>query len=166
MKFTSLKQLIFTAILLAGCVPMSPKPADSTAIPVVITSGSDIESSSKSPKAPLANTYWKLTALNNAPVTMAPSQPREAYVQFREDTQAVRGFAGCNKFSGAYEASENRLSLGPMATTRMACADASAAEAQFLSALEQTVSFAILGDVLILIDGKGVTTAEFTAVYF
>jgi heat shock protein HslJ len=47
----------------------------------------------------------------------------------------------------------------------MACADASAAEAQFLSALEQTLSFAILGDVLILIDGKGVTTAEFTAVY-
>jgi hypothetical protein len=70
MKFTSLKQLIFAAIVLAGCVPMSPKPADSTAIPVVITSGSDIESSSKSPKAPLANTYWKLTALNNAPVTM------------------------------------------------------------------------------------------------
>ena len=31
------------------------------------------------------------------------------------------GSAGCNSFSGSYQASEGRLEFGPLATTRMAC---------------------------------------------
>lgn len=166
MTFVSVRHLLLAAFVLAGCVPMSPRPADSAAKTEPIHSGVDSESPSTGPKAPLANTYWKLTALNSAPVTMSWSQLREVYLQFREDTQSVRGFAGCNKFSGVYGVTKNRLFLGSMATTRMACADAMPTEKRFLDALDQTISFAIAGDRLTLIDGKGVITAEFTAVYF
>jgi len=39
-------------------------------------------------------------------------------------------------------------------------------EMQFLAALEQAATFAIVGEGLILSDELGVTTAEFMAVYF
>jgi hypothetical protein len=40
------------------------------------------------------------------------------------------------------------------------------AEVKFLSALDRTVSFAIVGEVLTLIDEAGAPAAEFLAVYF
>ncbi|MGE5265940.1 MAG: META domain-containing protein [Deltaproteobacteria bacterium] len=43
----------------------------------------------------------------------------DAYVQFKE--KDVSGFAGCNRFRATYTFDGGALTLGPLATTRMAC---------------------------------------------
>jgi heat shock protein HslJ len=43
----------------------------------------------------------------------------DANVQFKE--KDVSGFAGCNRFRGTYTFDGGALTLGPLATTRMAC---------------------------------------------
>ena len=111
-------------------------------------------------------TYWKLTVVDTEPVIMAESQQREAYLQLREDTNTLRGFAGCNNFSGGYEVVASQLSLQYLARTRKACPEVMSAEVKFLSALDRAVSFAIVGEVLTLIDEAGAPAAEFLAVYF
>lgn len=45
---------------------------------------------------------------------------KDAYVQFRQGGD-VTGFAGCNRFRGAYTYKDGVLKIGPLATTRMAC---------------------------------------------
>ena len=42
------------------------------------------------------------------------------FVQFRADG-VVGGSSGCNRFTGAYNQNGDELTLGPLASTRMAC---------------------------------------------
>ena len=166
MKVTALISVTLAAAVGLGCAALSVESVESASTEGVVDSEWVKPPFTASPLAPLANTYWKLTSLYGVPVIMGQSQRREAYLQFREDTQSARGFAGCNDFSGTYEAIEDALSLGPMAATRKLCADVMSTEMQFLAALEQATTFAIVGEGLILSDELGVTTAEFMAVYF
>ena len=165
MKVTALI-LVTLAVVGLGCAALWVEPIESTSAAGRIDSELAKPGLAVSPLAPLTNTYWKLTMLYGDPVTMVESQRREAYLQFREDTQSVRGFAGCNDFSGTYEVNEDALTLGPMAATRKLCADVMPIEMQYLNALEQAATFAIVGEGLTLHDRTGVTAAEFIAVYF
>lgn len=166
MKVTALISVTLAAAVGFGCAALSVESVESASTEGAVDSQWAKQSVTASPLAPLANTYWKLTTLYGVPVIMGESQRREAYLLFREDTQSVRGFSGCNDFSGTYEVIEDALSLGPMAATRNLCADVMSTEMQFLAALEQAATFAIVGEGLILSDELGVTTAEFMAVYF
>lgn len=166
MKVTALISVTLAAAVGLGCAALSVESVESASTEGAVDSEWVKPPFTASPLAPLANTYWKLTTLYGVPVIMGEFQRREAYLQFREDTQSARGFAGCNDFSGTYEVIEDALSLGPMAATRKLCADVMSTEMQFLAALEQATTFAIVGEGLILSDELGVTTAEFMAVYF
>ena len=58
----------------------------------------------------------------------------------RLDSQGTRaaGFAGCNQFAGHYTlAGVDEVKFGPLAVTKMYCADAQAIEDQYLAALGQ-----------------------------
>ena len=57
------------------------------------------------------------------------------------------GHGGCNSFSAPYEISEERLELGPIVSTRMACEPAvMEQEARFLSILGAARSFSRYGN--------------------
>ena len=43
----------------------------------------------------------------------------EYFIEFGADR--LSGRAGCNRFSGTYSITGDRLAVGPLATTRMAC---------------------------------------------
>ena len=118
------------------------------------------------PLATLANTYWKLTELDGMPVVMDPGQERESFFQIQEGPGTVRGFSGCNQFSGAYRLDGHILSLGPLAVTRKACIVAMELERNFLEVLEETATFAIAGENLTLFDAQSRPTGRFVAVYF
>ena len=164
-EFTSVLVLVtFTSMCFA--LFASFEPAASATAKRAVDSEPAMESPEKYPQVSLANTYWKLTVVDTEPVIMAESQQREAYLQLREDTNTLRGFAGCNNFSGGYEVVASQLSLQYLARTRKACPEVMSAEVKFLSALDRTVSFAIVGEVLTLIDEAGAPAAEFLAVYF
>lgn len=78
----------------------------------------------------------------------------------------LNGSAGCNTYSASYEMDGSSLKIGPVMTTKKACAEPQGVmeqEAAFLVILEQTDSYEIKGDRLILRDASGAELAEFTA---
>lgn len=95
----------------------------------------------------LAGTRWHVTGYNTGRgavtgVGEAPGSPTALTIEF-DPSGGVRGSAGCNSYSGAWSESGGRLSVGPLRTTRMACAvppDAMQREAAFLRALESAAS--------------------------
>ena len=59
------------------------------------------------------------------------------------------GTAGCNTYSGAYELSGTSISIGPLATTRMACPEPPGVmdqENQYLTELQQVEAYSIQSD--------------------
>lgn len=121
---------------------------------------------SVNPLAELTNTYWKLVSLNEVDVVMAGDQEREAFLQLRDDDKRVKGFAGCNRFTGSYTVNGNDLEFGPLATTRKACLTGMDTEAAFLQVLGDTAYFSIHKETLILLNEHKKPVAQFVAVYF
>jgi len=108
---------------------------------------------------PIEGRNWRLTSVGMQPVALGGDPLRDAQVRF--DGARVTGFSGCNQITGAYERSGNRLKIGPLAATRMACTDPTrnAMESSFLGALQGTASYSMLGRQLTLNDGSGRTLA-------
>jgi heat shock protein HslJ len=74
-------------------------------------------------------------------------------IEFGSDGR-VSGFAGCNTFSGTFATDGSTLTLGPLATTRMACErPASAVEATYLEALSGVTSWSIGEDGRLALEG-------------
>ena len=79
------------------------------------------------------NTEWQVKMMNDT----APVGDRPLTVRF-DDQGRMSGFAGCNRFNGAYELSREGLVIKPdMAMTRMACLsdDVAQQEAAFTALL-------------------------------
>lgn len=163
MKVAIILRLICTAFLVVGC---TSEPSKSAPHSVVEASAAAEAPSSAGVDTSLTNTYWKLIELNGKPVEMMRSQRKEAYLQLREENQEVRGFAGCNNFSGTFETTGSQISLSALMTTRKACVDIMSTEVQFLAVLEQVTSFMISEESLTLSNTAGDSAAQFIAVYF
>jgi heat shock protein HslJ len=82
---------------------------------------------------------------------------------FDEDGN-VSGSAGCNSFSGTYTVDGDTIELGPLASTKKACAeDVMTQEAAFLAAMGNATTLTIDGDRLELRDDDGALQADFVA---
>lgn len=92
---------------------------------------------------PNAGGEWRAVDVNGLPV----AGERPLTLTLGPDGRAS-GNAGCNSFSGTYEfRSRDRLDLGPLAVTRMACEPpAMEQEARYLSILEAAESYSRYGD--------------------
>jgi len=108
--------------------------------------------------SPLAGRAWSLVALDGERI---PAD-LDVFIAFAEDGR-VSGRGGCNRFVGDYSVEADRLALGQLATTRMACPPpAMAVEDAFLAALEETaIILAHDGASLLLGDAKGAARLEF-----
>ncbi|WP_299430238.1 META domain-containing protein [uncultured Meiothermus sp.] len=98
---------------------------------------------------------WRVTALNtgSAVVSVAAGpQPTASFVGGR-----LSGNSGCNQFSATYTLNNFSLQVGPVTSTRRACLDEQThqQEIAFLQALENVVSFRIVGNQLTLYDQEG-----------
>ena len=104
-----------------------------------------------------------LTRLGTEPVRLAAGQ-REASIVFEEKVKRVSGFGGCNRFSGSYllDAGANRLRLGALAISKMACVGRDF-ETPFLRALGNVASTRITDSHLELLDASGVVLARLEA---
>ena len=72
------------------------------------------------PPPELDGTNWTITGFNNGrQAVVSPLGDTTLTLSFRDGR--VSGFAGCNGFNGAYTRDGDRLSIGPLATTRKAC---------------------------------------------
>ncbi len=104
-------------------------------------------------KQTLAGTAWKVTGFNNGQAAvvgvLAGTHPT---VSFGADG-TVSGSAGCNTMTGSFTTQGATLKLGPLATTKKACAEPAGVmeqETRLVAALESTATFGVQGDGLVL----------------
>jgi len=109
---------------------------------------------------PLRGTYWKLVRLGEARVEATAGQAGPQLV-FASDTLQVSGSGGCNRITGGFTLEGDRLHLGPLAATMMACVNGMEQEQRFLKSLTQVERYRISGRQLQLLDGSGTVLARF-----
>jgi heat shock protein HslJ len=106
----------------------------------------------------LAGTAWKVMNYNNgnqAVVGMITGS--EVTLNFGADGQ-VNGSAGCNRYTGSYQAEDKNLKVGPLASTMMACPSPEGVmeqETKYLAALQNAATYSIDGSTLTIRDNGG-----------
>lgn len=112
----------------------------------------------KEPK-PLVGTNWWLSGLIDGESVSSPVAGTTVTLTFTSD--AVSGTA-CNNFRGPVSVDQPSLTIGPLASTRMACADKNEGdqETKVLALLGAVTRYAIDGDTLTL------TATDSTGVIF
>lgn len=96
----------------------------------------------------LTGTGWVLEEIGG--LTLADVEPT---ILFGGDG-TVSGFTGCNTFSGTYALDGATLSFGPLATTKMACADPTMfVESAFLAAMAGLTGWSLDGEGRLALDG-------------
>lgn len=116
------------------------------------------------PDSSLTNTYWKLTELDGQPALLGAGQ-KELHMILTTSENRVRGFSGCNQFTGTYELNYDLLQFGPLAATMMACMEGMEQEQHFLKVLGSITRFTIKGESLTLHNTEDQLTLRFEAVY-
>lgn len=110
------------------------------------------------PKRLLQGAEWTITSLNGEPVDAETS----ATIEFFSDG-LVAGRAFCNRFTGKHQLTGERLRIGPLASTKMACGGSSMAlENQLLQQLAQVNRFNISasGELLLYTNNERSITAR------
>lgn len=97
----------------------------------------------------IKSTYWEVTSLIELSSSTIRVKPT---VEFTSGGM-VEGFGGCNKFSGKYKVSGNKLTTSDIVATEMACEN-SQVEAIFLQALQKTSTYEIEDAKLYLYSGS------------
>jgi len=92
----------------------------------------------------LVDEFWVLVGYGDAANPAVVEAGTVITAVFTRDS-TVAGSGGCNNYSGGYEADDNgNLSVGPLATTRMACEpEAMDQENAYLAALQGAQSYTI-----------------------
>jgi putative lipoprotein len=92
----------------------------------------------------LVGSAWRLEDLGGAPIL----DRVQATLEFPEEGKAA-GNGSCNRFFGAVEWKNETISFGPLASTRMACAEpVGNQEAKYLEALRNAERFTLEGSAL------------------
>ena len=88
--------------------------------------------------------------------TMTPPIPENPPFAVFEDG-SIAGSSGCNTYNGGYETSGDSMTIGPLATTLMACiGPLQGQEAVYFGLLAQVDTFDVSGSQLILSSGDTV----------
>jgi heat shock protein HslJ len=106
------------------------------------------------PDRPLEGTTWTAESLISASaVSSIPAGVRPPTLRLEGGTVSVD--TGCNTGSGTYTVAGDTVTFGPIATTRMACADPNGQQVEqaVLTVLSGTATAAIDGPVLTLTNG-------------
>jgi heat shock protein HslJ len=99
----------------------------------------------------LSGSSWEPTGYNNgkqAVVSVLTGTTLTA--EFGKDG-ILSGNSGCNTYTGSYKVTGNQITIGPLASTMMACSDPEGVmeqEAQYLAALQSAATYQIEGSVL------------------
>lgn len=112
------------------------------------------------PANPLVGS-WIVTGYNNGnEAVVSPAAGTELTAVFGEDG-SLSGNSGCNTFNGTYTLEGEALTVGPLATTKMACEEpAMSQETQFLAALQGATGYRVEGANVTLTSGSGDQTTN------
>ncbi|MFN2125856.1 MAG: META domain-containing protein [Candidatus Promineifilaceae bacterium] len=105
---------------------------------------------------PFEGTTWEMK-LNWDGEQWVPVLPLSTVTAQFEGDQ-VTGSGGCNSYSASVESDGNQLTIGPVAATRMACAepvDIMQQEDAYFTQLASVASYSVAGSTLALLDANG-----------
>ena len=104
---------------------------------------------------------WNATSFYTGNAVESPATGSTPTAVF--DASNVSGNGGCNSFNGAYSVKGDGITIGPLASTMMACADPArqTQEQQYLAALEAAKTFTVTGASLQLFRPGGTIAAIF-----
>lgn len=112
---------------------------------------------------PLEDTLWELTTYNNGENAMVSVLPDTLITAEFVDGQ-LSGSGGCNSYFGPYEATEDTIKIGLLASTMMACAEPiNEQEHLYLAALESAATYQVIANRLELINTDGALAAMYHA---
>ncbi len=110
----------------------------------------------------LFDTTWNLVEINQKPIDTAKAT-KTPRIRFSKKEMKVTGNNGCNSFFANFDTVEERLSFGPVGSTRMACQDWMENEMAFLAILQSAKRYTIDGYTLLIMDGNGREIGKFLA---
>jgi heat shock protein HslJ len=108
---------------------------------------------------------WQVIGLlnRNKEAFATPIEGTTITANFRQGGQ-LQGNAGCNGYSGSYEAQGNTISIGDAASTQKECPEpkgVTGQENRYFQALNQAVTFEVDGRTLVFFDGEGIRLVEY-----
>lgn len=115
---------------------------------------------------PLIGTIWSLEFFNDGVGSYTSVDPQTSITTIFNADNTVEGNSGCNTFTSTYSQSENSLSIGTIALTRMYCAEPEGVmeqEKAFLAALENSSTYTIDGNTLVTFDNGGERLLRYTS---
>jgi heat shock protein HslJ len=151
---------ILAALAAAGaaCVASDPRAAAAAVEEKSLFGGPTHEPGFEYELAPgsLEGPTWRLVSLSGKEERAMATSPRGVTARFLSGR--VEGFSGCNSYGGTYTIEGDRVTLGPLTGTMMACPEpAMALENAFKAAFVGTIRFAIAEDRLTVMTEAGGT---------
>ena len=99
----------------------------------------------------LSETKWLLKKIDGKVITI-PEIQKPVFIQFLQQENQVNGFAGCNSFFGTYGLNEEKITIGPLGSTRKMCPDMKT-EDELFKILNEVDGYEINGNILFLKTG-------------
>lgn len=113
------------------------------------------------PQTSLTDNPWLATSYRTTNAIVGVSSGMRLTAVFAADG-TISGSGGCNNFTGPYTTDGSNISIGPLASTMMACAEAvMQQESDYLAALQAAATYQISGDALNLFTAEGTFAATF-----
>ncbi len=120
-------------ITLAACAATAPAPSAAPPAAVAPAPAASVPPAPAVAPDPKVLGLWRIEQARSAPLT----DKRAARLDFGADGR-LTGNASCNSLTASYTLAGDKLKIGPIATTRKACGDASMEqEDRVLTALER-----------------------------
>jgi heat shock protein HslJ len=96
---------------------------------------------------------WLLLEVNGA-VVQLPAGDKQPYILFQRQEGRVKGYSGCNEFSGSYDLRGDVLTFGLLAMTRRYCSGAAGeVEREFVDVLSKVRGWHVDRQMLLMMDG-------------
>ncbi|MEI8333557.1 MAG: META domain-containing protein [Chloroflexota bacterium] len=127
-------------------------------------SGTTLLQYAPTPKGELTGATWTATGVNNGKGGVVTTETTSRITaEFKADG-TLSGNATCNTYRGAYTTDGDRITIGPLVTTQMACdtAELNAQEQEYLAALGDVATFSVGGHKLELRDATGALQVLYT----
>jgi heat shock protein HslJ len=105
----------------------------------------------KAQKQDLAGTSWEVITYNNGKQAVTSVMAGTSLTADFGADGTLSGKSGCNSYSGSYKVEGSKISIGPIASTKMYCNEPAGVmeqETQYLLALESAATYRIEGNSL------------------
>ena len=114
----------------------------------------------------LPGSRWILTEYDNGSGTVVPVLPGTTVSAEFGDEGLLSGSAGCNGYSASYDVASNLINIDAIVMTEIYCMEPEGLmdqETQYLSNLEQSTAYAIVGDAMGLVNDEGAILAIYSS---